>query len=64
MPKSYVPGQKNYPKGLEQVLKKAKENQHLFLVLSPEMAYGDRGYMDLVKANESVFYNLKILPSE
>ncbi len=64
MPKSYVPGQKNYPKGLEQVLKKAKENQHLFLVLSPEMAYGDRGYMDLVKPNESVFYNLKILQSE
>lgn len=64
MPKSYVPGQKNFPKGLVEVLKKAKQNQHLFLVLSPEMAYGNKGYMDLVKPNESVFYNLKILPSE
>ena len=64
MPNSYVPGQKNFPKGLVQVLKKAKENQHLFLILSPDMAYGQRGYMDLVKPNESVFYNLKILESE
>ena len=64
MPRSYVPGQKNVPKGLVEVLKKAKENQHVFVILSPEMAYGQKGYMDLVKPNESVFYNLKILESE
>ncbi|MDB3905581.1 FKBP-type peptidyl-prolyl cis-trans isomerase [Crocinitomicaceae bacterium] len=64
VPLTYVSGQNNYPKGLEQVLKKAKKGQHLFLVLDPNMAYGDKGYLDLVKPNESVFYNLKILQSE
>lgn len=63
-PLTYVPGQKNYPKGLEQLLKKAKKGQHLFLVLDPNMAYGDKGYLDLVMPNESIFYNLKIIDAE
>ena len=63
-PLTYMPGQKNYPKGLEQVLKKANKGQHLFLVLDPEMAYGDNGYLDLVMPNESIFYNLKIIDAE
>lgn len=63
-PLTYVSGQKNYPKGLEQVLKKAKKGQHLFLVLESNMAYGDKGYLDLVMPNESVFYNLKIIDAE
>lgn len=63
-PLTYALGQKNYPKGLEEVLKKAKKDQHLFLILNPEMAYGDKGYTDLVRPNESVFYNLKIIDVE
>ena len=63
-PLTYTSGQKNYPKGLEQVLKKAKKEQHLFIILKPEMAYGDKGYVDLIKPNESVFYNLKIIDTE
>ena len=63
-PLTYMPGQKNYPKGLEQVLKKAKKDQHLFVILDSQMAYGDKGYLDLVGPNESVFYNLKIIDIE
>jgi FKBP-type peptidyl-prolyl cis-trans isomerase 2 len=63
-PLTYASGQKNYPKGLEQVLKKANEGQYLFLILDSEMAYGTEGYMNLIQANESVFYNLKIIDVE
>ncbi len=63
-PLTYASGQKNYPKGLEQVLKKANEGQYLFLILDPEMAYGTQGYTSLIQANESIFYNLKIIDVE
>jgi FKBP-type peptidyl-prolyl cis-trans isomerase len=63
-PLTYASGQKNYPKGLEQVLKKANEGQYLFLILDSEMAYGTKGYTNLIQANESVFYNLKIIDVE
>ena len=63
-PLTFTPGQKNYPKGLQQVLKKAKKGQQLFLILQPNMAYGDKGYLDLVGPNEAVFYNLKIIDVE
>ena len=60
-PVTYTKGQKNYPEGLRQVLNNAKTGQQLFVVLDPEVAYGTSGYMDLVRSNEKVFYNLKIL---
>ena len=60
-PVTYTPGQKNYPKGLRQVLNNAKNGQQLFVILDAEVAYGAKGYMDLVRPNEKVFYNLKIL---
>jgi len=63
-PLTYASGQKNYPRGLEQVLKKAKKGQYLFLILDSDMAYGSKGYTDLIQANESVFYNLKIIDVE
>ncbi len=63
-PLTYTSGQKNYPKGLERVLKKAKKGQYLFLILDSDMAYGTKGYSDLIQADESVFYNLKIIDVE
>ena len=63
-PLTYTPGQKNYPKGLEQVLKNANKGQYLFLIIDPEMAYGSKGYTDLIQEDESVFYNLKIIDVE
>ena len=49
---------------LRTVLNKAKIGQHLFIVLDSEMAFGKEGYLDLVRPNEQVFYNLKILEVE
>jgi len=63
-PLTYTSGQKNYPRGLEQVLKKANKGQYLFLILDSDMAYGTEGYTDLIQADESVFYNLKIIDVE
>ena len=60
-PVTYTRGQKNYPKGLRQVLNNAKNGQQLFVILDAAVAYGAKGYMDLVRPNEKVFYNLKIL---
>ena len=60
-PVTYTPGQRNYPKGLREVLNNARIGQHLFVILDPNMAFGKEGYLDLVRPNEAVFYNLKIL---
>ena len=60
-PVTYTPGQRNYPKGLREVLNNAKIGQHLFIILDSEVAFGIEGYLDLVRPNEQVFYNLKIL---
>tara|TARA_B100001059_G_C17816661_1_gene575698 strand:- start:598 stop:1539 length:942 start_codon:yes stop_codon:yes gene_type:complete len=60
-PVTYTPGQRNYPKGLRKLLNNAKIGQHLFVVLDAEVAFGNEGYLDLVRPNEQVFYNLKIL---
>tara|TARA_Y100001978_G_scaffold94781_1_gene84900 strand:- start:191 stop:1132 length:942 start_codon:yes stop_codon:yes gene_type:complete len=60
-PVTYTPGQRNYPQGLREVLNSARIGQHLFVILDPQMAFGKEGYLDLVRPNESVFYNLKIL---
>ena len=60
-PVTYTPGQRNYPKGLRKVLNNAKIGQHLFIILDSEVAFGPEGYLELVRPNEQVFYNLKIL---
>ena len=60
-PVTYTPGQRNYPKGLGKLLNDAKIGQHLFVILDAEVAFGKEGYLDLVRPNEQVFYNLKIL---
>ena len=60
-PVTYTPGQRNYPKGLRKLLNNAKIGQHLFVILDAEVAFGKKGYLDLVRPNEQVFYNLKIL---
>lgn len=60
-PVTYTPGQRNYPKGLRKLLNNAKIGQHLFVILDAEVAFGKEGYLDLVRPNEQVFYNLKIL---
>ncbi len=47
--------------GLRKALINAKTGDRIFMVAPPSQAYGNKGYMDFVKPNESVFYNLFIL---
>jgi len=63
-PLSYPEDQEFITAGLSKVLKKAKEGEQLFVVLDSGMAYGSKGYKELILPNESVFYNLKILKTE
>lgn len=60
LPLRYALGQKNVVPGLRKVLKNAKKGQKIFVLLSPEQAYGKRGYGKLVLPDESLFYNLSI----
>ena len=60
LPFRYAVGQKNVVPGLRKVLKNAKKGQKIFVLLSPEQAYGSSGFGDLVGPNESIFYNLTI----
>jgi FKBP-type peptidyl-prolyl cis-trans isomerase len=63
-PISYPEDMEFIPTGLSKVLKKAKDGGQLFVTLNSEMAYGSKGYKDLIRPNENVFYNLKILKTE
>jgi FKBP-type peptidyl-prolyl cis-trans isomerase len=45
-------------KGLKKALINVKRSDKLWVVVPPEMAYGTKGLLDLVKPNESVFYDI------
>jgi FKBP-type peptidyl-prolyl cis-trans isomerase len=38
-----------------------KKGERYFIILDAPQAYGARGYADLVKPNEQVFYNIEIM---
>ena len=39
---------------------KGKKGQKIYVLLDPKQAYGSRGYVNIVKPNESVFYNITV----
>lgn len=47
--------------GLKKALINSKKFDRLFIVVPPEEAYGSKGYLDMVKPNETVFYNVLVL---
>jgi len=47
--------------GLKKALMNAKKFDRLFVVVPPEEAYGKEGYLDIVKPNESIFYNVLVM---
>jgi peptidylprolyl isomerase len=59
-PLKYTKGQRNVVPGLQQVLSKVKKGQKIYVLLDSEQAYGNRGYVNIVKPNESVFYNITV----
>lgn len=46
--------------GLKKALINAKKGDRLFILIPPQEAYGTKGYLDIVKPNESIFYNLLV----
>jgi len=60
-PLKYSPGQKTIVPGLRKLMKNAKKGERYFVILDAPQAYGSRGYADLVKPNEQVFYNIEIM---
>lgn len=60
-PLKYTPGQKTIVPGLRKIMKTAKKGERYFVILDAPQAYGARGYGNLVKPNEQVFYNIEIM---
>jgi len=56
----YVQGQKNIVPGLAKVFKNIKKGQKIYVLLDAKNAYGSKGFVNLVKPNEGVFYNISV----
>ncbi|MGV3630794.1 MAG: FKBP-type peptidyl-prolyl cis-trans isomerase [Bacteroidota bacterium] len=48
-------------KGLKKALINAKKSDKMWILIPPAEAYGSKGLLDLVKPNESLFYDIFIL---
>jgi FKBP-type peptidyl-prolyl cis-trans isomerase len=48
-------------KGLKIGLKNAKRSDKIWIVVPPELGYGEEGYLDLVKPNEKIFYDIFVM---
>lgn len=47
--------------GLKKALKNCKRSDKLWVIVPPNEAYGDKGFLDLVKPNEKLFYDIFVL---
>ncbi len=47
--------------GLRKALINAKSSDRMYVVVPASEAYADRGYMDFVKPNEDIFYNIMVM---
>jgi FKBP-type peptidyl-prolyl cis-trans isomerase len=47
--------------GLRKALINAKSSDRMYVVVPASEAYGDKGYMDFVKPNEDIFYNIMVM---
>lgn len=47
--------------GLKKALLKSKKADKMYIVVPPEQAYGKQGYLDIVKPNESIFYDVFVM---
>lgn len=46
--------------GLKKALINAKKGDRMFVYVPPQEAYGSKGYLDIVKPNEAIFYNVLV----
>lgn len=47
--------------GLKKALTNAKKSDRLYIYVPAEQAYGNKGYLDIVKPNEPLFYNVLVM---
>lgn len=47
--------------GLRKALINAKSSDRMYVIVPATEAYGDKGYMDFVKPNEDIFYNIMVM---
>ena len=60
-PIKFTSGSKNIVPGLRKLLKNANKGDKYYIILDSKQAYGSRGYSTLIKANESVFFNIEVI---
>ena len=53
--------EKGIVSGLKKALKNTKRSDKIWVVIPAQEAYGTRGYLDLVKPNEKLFYDIFVL---
>ncbi len=56
-------GQNNVVPGLRNLLLNANKGDKYYVILESKQAYGSRGYLDLIRPNESVLFNIDIIDS-
>jgi FKBP-type peptidyl-prolyl cis-trans isomerase len=47
--------------GLRKALINAKKSDRLYILVPPSEAYGAAGYLDFVKPDEPIFYNILVM---
>jgi FKBP-type peptidyl-prolyl cis-trans isomerase len=47
--------------GLKKALNNAKKSDRMYVVIPPDDAYGAQGYLDLVKSNEPLLFNIFVM---
>ncbi len=60
-PFSFKTGDYGLVPGLRKALINAKKSDRLYILVPSKEAYGADGYLDLVKPNEDVFYNILVM---
>lgn len=59
-PIKYTIGNKNIVPGLRRILRNANLGDKYYVILDSKNAYGKKGFTSLIKADESVFFNIEI----
>ena len=47
--------------GLKKALINAKKGDRMFVLIPSEQAYAAKGYLDIVKPNEDLFFNVLVM---
>jgi FKBP-type peptidyl-prolyl cis-trans isomerase len=62
-PMRFKTGQTNIVPGLRELLMNANKGDKYYVIVESKQAYGTKGYLNLIQANESVFFNIDIIDS-